>query len=417
MDNDSKIYLQDITKQYLSSDFNGLPICLQNLDNDDRRIIRELIQDGLIDLHFGEIHPNPHIKATSLGSKGEQIKNIESDRYEFACAYPTSAHLGLVVDRSIYDCHPFTLRLALGEPALEFHAFDLDILESYRNDPRYLYTCDDISGNICISDRYYEDAAMREADKILLRGFGFCFDKNSTRAVAAYVRDLSQLSPEHQQKWETRRISGEFCLHPDFLARSWGQFPKGISVFSAFLKEQKLVNKMCERMGKPPLFRKIYVERDRPRYFGFLIRPTRHEYEHFVHSLDRLMSDNLNRKFFRGDVSLEDEIRQNDGRIEIRQKGTIKLLEDWLQRKFRTTYRNPINEMIDTFREVRKQRQKPAHTNSDDEFNQDFLHKQRDIMERAYHAINVLRQIFAQHSSNRDFNFNSHLDELVIRMY
>ncbi len=258
---------------------------------------------------------------------------------------------------------------------------------------------------------------MREADQVLLEDFGFCYDEHLNRAVAVYVRYLSRLSPEHQQIWEARRFSRQFRLHPDFRSRTWGHCPGGISVFSAFLLEQEAVNELSARINGVSLFRETYNNGDRPRHFGFLVRPTRYEYDQFVHTLDRLMSDNLNQSLFRGDIPLEEEIERSDGRIEVRQKGTIRLLKEWLQLRFRTPNRRPIEDMDQTFREVRRQRQGPAHALDNDRFDQAFLHQQRDLMGRAYNAMNVLRQILAKHPANRDFQVDTYLDELEIRMY
>jgi hypothetical protein len=81
---------------------------------------------------------------------------------------------------------PFTLRLALGDGQLEYRPFDLAVLEDYRNDPRYIYQSNDISGWISVHDEHYTSAAMREPDKVMLETFGFCYDDDMNRAVAVF---------------------------------------------------------------------------------------------------------------------------------------------------------------------------------------------------------------------------------------
>ncbi|MBL2669435.1 AAA family ATPase, partial [Klebsiella pneumoniae] len=75
-------------------------------------------------------------------------------------------------------------------------------------------------------------------------------------------------------------------------------------------------------IGKPELFRKDYSD-DMPKEFGFLLRPTLSEFNNFMLLLDKMMSDNINKKFFEGDVELEIEKEREDGKIVVRPKGTI----------------------------------------------------------------------------------------------
>ena len=42
---------------------------------------------------------------------------------------------------------------------------------------------------------------------------------------------------------------------------------------------------------------------------------------------------NINRKFFKNDVAFESDEERSDGKIIVRQKGTIQLLNDWLRNK------------------------------------------------------------------------------------
>ena len=98
----------------------------------------------------------------------------------------------------------------------------------------------------------------------------------------------------------------------------------------------KLINDMATLIGKPPLFRRTY-EHEYPRNFGFLLRPTLAEFNAFVLLLDQLMSDNINKKFFSPELELEQDNVREDGRIEVRQKGTIALLDEWVHHLFSTT--------------------------------------------------------------------------------
>jgi len=124
--------LEKITRQYLESkDFNGLP--LFGFESEKESIIA-LIREGEIEINFGDKHLNPHIKAFELDDKDTQISRIESFGFEYACAYPTRRRLKKVVDINEFKGRPFTLKIALGEPQLNYAVFDLSVLESYRNE-------------------------------------------------------------------------------------------------------------------------------------------------------------------------------------------------------------------------------------------------------------------------------------------
>lgn len=64
------------------------------------------------------------------------------------------------------------------------------------------------------------------------------------------------------------------------------------------------------------------------RKFGFLVRPTHSEFNDFVLMLDKVMSDNINKEFFRDDVASESEEERADGKVVVRAKGTVQMLDD-----------------------------------------------------------------------------------------
>jgi hypothetical protein len=308
----SKKLLTKITDFYLnSSDFNGIPISqllIQDKFAEDKlkTALRMLLRKNKVTFVFGDIHPNPFIKSF----KGEpieiQLEKLESPMFTSACVYPSTEHLKTVISTQDYEGKPFTFRLALGQPSLSFHSFDLSILEFYRSDPGYYYDCDDINGMISISDNYYQSIEISDRDKILLQTFGFSYDEKFNRAVAVFLKYLSDLSPEHQQIWNAKILKDEnYKLHPDYFKPSiLGEFPNGLCIFQAVIKEQEIINDMCRLMKREPLFRNEYTYSSQPKNFGFLIRPTLNEFNSFIHVLDKMLSDNINRKFFENDIDL-----------------------------------------------------------------------------------------------------------------
>jgi hypothetical protein len=79
-------------------------------------------------------------------------------------------------------------------------------------------------------------------------------------------------------------------------AASWVSGRKVVTV-SGLLGEMEQINELARLMGKPPLFREMYQDDKRPRGFGYLIRPTAREFTSFVGLLDKMLSDNINRRF------------------------------------------------------------------------------------------------------------------------
>jgi hypothetical protein len=393
--------LEKITKQYLGSrDFNGLP--LSSFESEKENIVA-LVREGKIEINFGDKHPNPHIKAFELDDKDTQILKIESMGFEYACAYPTKQHLKKVVNVDDFKDRPFTLKIALGEPQLNYAVFDLSVLESYRNDPRYTYSIDDIGGSISLYDEYYQSPQMKPSDAIVLQSFGFCYEKTTmNRAVAVFYTYLADLTPEHQQVWNSKILTGEYFLHPDYARRSEGYFHEKESMFFAFIEELNTINEFSKLMGRPILFHESYRE-NRPREFGFLIRPTLKEFNSFVHLLDKMISENINKDFFQHDIPYETETRRTDGKVIVQEKGTIALLKEWLDKKVFLQDPKPAEKMIQTFLKIRRIRMKPAHKVDEDKFEQEYFKKQRELMIEAYSAIRTLRLIFANHPKTKSY--------------
>lgn len=412
-----ELILREITDRYLTSgDFNGTP--LQLLANELKipwdgfaQDAAELIQEGKLRVVFADTDINPHI--LRLGCEPVQIQLEKLPTADLhACGYPASEHLENVVNRQDYEGKPFTLSLALGAPQLSYKAFDLSVLEFYRNDPRYEYTTDDIHGQISLTNEYYDSNHMPESDRIFLDTFGFCYDEFLNRAVAVYVRYISDLSPEHQQIWKAKELQGDYKLHPDYyrntIVGDWGE---RIPIFEAFIMELQIINQMAGAMDRPPLFRVDFTQQSRPREFSFLVRPTLKEYNDFVHLLDKLLSDNISKDFFMSEIPDEyDEVRQ-DGKIIVRYKNTIAILNEWGHSRFRTSDWEPFDTLIKTLHDIRQQRQKPAHAINKNVFDQQYIHRQRELMIAAYDAVRTIRLMFAKHRKCINIEINETLFE------
>ncbi len=166
---------------YLQSpDFNGIPIgdLAHRVDatcDQVSELLRQLVHDDEITV-LGASSGNSHILRTGIPDNTRQLETLESPDIHHTCIYVRPDALAEFVADDLYAAEPYKRELALGAVQLSFRAFDLMVLEHYRNDPRYRYQNSDIDGRICISDDYYESTDMAESDKVLLQTFGFAYD-------------------------------------------------------------------------------------------------------------------------------------------------------------------------------------------------------------------------------------------------
>ena len=92
----------------------------------------------------------------------------------------------------------------------------------------------------------------------------------------------------------------------------------------------------------------------------------------------------------------------------------IQILEDWLRAKFTTDDWSGIEEMFRTLRHVRSLRQKPAHAIRENEFDQRYVHEQRELMRSVYRAVKTLRVVLGLHPNAAGVIVNRHLEEGLI---
>lgn len=412
--------VERVAKEYLESpDFNGYRFG----GGDDpklsgvelRAFLTELIRNDQICVRLSKFHLNPMIRRRPDFPADHQIAMLHDsplDESEFIVLYPTAGVLRKAVDPEKFKDRPFSLMLARGGAQLEYRTFDLLVLETYRNDPRYFYEVDDMFGVISVSDAFYKSAKIKESDRAVLQTFGFAYNDQEERAVAVYLRYLHDLTPEHQQIWHARMTDGGYRVHPDYhRATVVGEWALSFPILKAFCMELQHINAMCALMKRPPLFRNDLGASGKPRGFSLLIRPTAEEYYKFVLLLDKAMSDNINGDFFQDEVPRDEEITRKDGRIEVRQIGTIRRLEAWLKKKFRTPDPAPLDEMLETFRKVRQLRQNPAHNISEDVFDQKYFKMQRHLVIEAYKAVQMIRMIFANHPACAQYEIEDVLSE------
>lgn len=401
-----------VTQKYLQSgDFNGFPVSLLRDTATQKDDILSLIELRTLDLVRGdEGHENPHIKAFPAYPAEIQLQKVTEKGLAHSCLYPTPEVLAAELNPAHYADSPYSLELALGAAQLEFRPFSLVSLEYYRNDPRFHYHVDDIHGSIVYDDAYFDHTAPA-TDRLVMSRFGFCHSQpDLKRAVAVLLRDLHKLEPEQQQHWKRHQLTGEFMLHPGFQESILGHWGSAVSIFDAFLEEKNQINIMSKLMGREPLFRTANKAHDRPDGFGFLIRPTQKELRNFTLLLDQLLSDDLNAEFFH-EIEKVRRGTGTDGRPMTERKGTIQLLQEWLERFVRLSDPEPTDTLLRTLRRIRQLRQKPAHKVEKDVFDDKFFEDQRQLIMDAYEAVRLIRLILQNHRAVRDHEVPNWLRE------
>jgi len=376
--------------------------------------LEPLIEEQRITVRCDEVDTNPFIKRMADLPPDREVARLNEWRGGILIAYPTQKEMATRIRHEDFVVRPFTLEMALGAARLDFRAFDLGVLEQYRNDPRYYYQVSDTHGSIWV----HHEHGMKESDKVFLEHFGFAYDDSMNRAVAAFLTDLRKLSPEHQRIWEARRLDGKYKLHPIF----WKTQVKGIwvnesVVTDAILWEMHLINEYSKKMGRPSFFHQTFWETERPRNCCFLIRPTAKEFMEFCQTLDKMMSENINRKFFRGEIPVRHETVREDGKVEVTTRGTIALLKEWLLKNWHPKDPAAFESGFSIFKEVRDLRNPQAHKLIDDTFDQKYLAEQRMLLTRVYEMIHALRFILGSHprvKSHVKDDDGPEIDEILI---
>ena len=162
--------LQKIVERYLSSpDFNGLPFDSSSELVESLPALADLLRSGLLEIVSEADFPNPHIRPwPSRRTVDEQLADLDTAAQGTGrvCLYPTAAALSELLPPDLHRDQPYRRQLAAGCGQLELAYFSFDVLELYRNDPRYRFEYWDFGVNLGASDSAYESAEEPERDNI-----------------------------------------------------------------------------------------------------------------------------------------------------------------------------------------------------------------------------------------------------------
>jgi hypothetical protein len=405
--------LKQVVRFYLDSgDFNGIGLrrLLETHGPDALEIVKILVQKQTLEVISGS-WDLPYIKRMPVPAISKQLEVLQPPRTEDVCVYPATKYMKRALPRNCFQNRPFTRLLALGHPQLEPMFFELGVLYRYQSDPRYSFEFRDLAGHIVITDKYYRSREMPVSDKVLIEHFGLGSNPKGERVAVVFLRYLSPLTARHQQHWDSHRVKANCKVESNYYLRSiCGQWTDGISVYAALLKEILHINKMCDLIGLPHLFIRDFSD-DPPKGFGLLMKPTSEEYFAFVHTLDKLISENLNPRFFEAQgLSLN-----NDETNE--RKGTLSLLKDWLTKRIRLEDADGPAKIVAPLRQVRKERQPRAHSVVPDDFSRKYQRRKQELIKDVYISISNVRILFQTHPDARNYEFPESLDPKNIVSY
>jgi hypothetical protein len=409
-----------VADHYLrSDDFNGIPLSeLYRRGNESTPSeLQDLIREGILEIVSSKWDPNPHIKRLPSMPREKQLATIRRPGQQLVCVYPSPSYLeGLGEGLDDAD-RPFTTRLRKGEPQLQPTFFEPSVLERYHSDPRYEFEVHNFGGHIAISGDYYESDQMPGRDKVIIQSFGYGRTEHDQPVVVVFLRYLSRLTSEHQKHWQGHQAPGSCRINSDYRNASvLGNWGEGLSIYEAFLEEFFHVNEICGLMGRPPLFRDTF-RANRPRGFGPLLRPTRRNCEDFIHLLDKMLSENIDRQFFVGvGLRLEEQISRASGGIESRPKGSVRLLTEWLKKSVHFSDPTLIDYALGPMKWIRKLRRNPAHKIQDDRFDTRYYKLQERILIRGYRALQCLRLILSSHPTANGYRVSAALEQEKIAL-
>lgn len=304
---------------------------------------------------------------------------------------------------TVEDVGIYTKQLRLGGSQIELLFFDRQALDRYRQDPRFRVVEAEPSGRLHLIDKFYDSPETPDNDHVGIQSLGTAYAPDGHPVVAVILWDLGRLSIKHQNHWASHEVREVCVIDADFVAQEFeAEDIDRVSPYVAFVQELVEINILCELMGKKPLFRNTY-EGQLPQNFAPITKPSWAEYGQFIHLLDKMMSDNLSNDFFRGKFELKQRETIAPGEVRVSNKGTIALLGEYLEKSWKIHTPKAKEDILATFRQIRKERQEPAHAVTNDLYDPAVVDKQRELIMKAYDAVRTLRLLFMNHRSARAY--------------
>ncbi|MDQ0678865.1 hypothetical protein QFZ30_002247 [Arthrobacter pascens] len=397
--------LKKVKRRYMESrDFNGLHVSTTRNSGDEIETAIELVVAGLIEVvgpsDYMNIHIRPWPSRRTVAQQIEELRGLSDDDYG-VCLYPKARALKRLKLPKKFEDAPFARAMARGRSTLELAFFSPDVLEGYRNDARFRFGMSDFGINFWLSDEAYDNKDEPKKDKVGLMHLGFAYDMRQydpevadapiVRRVAAFYGDLDDLTPEHQQRWASFQVDLEgIDPHPVWYGSQMGHWPEGMGPFARLAQELKAISDLFENVWGARLFRSHELPED----FGWILRADQREWDHFIHSFDKLLSDNIDGAAL--DKAKVPHVNERGDRL-----GTLGRLELFMTMNH--VKADAVKWALKPLRAIRAARQKPAHALRTNVTDHTFIRKQRDLLHDVDEVLINIRQWLSSHPQNRDW--------------
>lgn len=327
-----------------------------------------------------------------------EIMDSKSNRYSQyqECIYPSNSFL--LKYRDVSNMPPYNKYLALGGAHLQPLFFDLNVINTYLDDPRYKLKLRDYHGSL--SYELTNNTKIDDAGFYELKSFGLGYDENGIHVIVAFPRYLRCLSHSQQNIWEAHEITKPCkVIKPywDNVMHGCWAFP--LSLASGILNEREYINNLWKAIFDDNLFLNEYSIEDLPAYFSFLFIPTSRALGKFIHLMDKLFSDQLNTKHLRNLLTNGNEefpcvTEKFEPNI-----GSLTALQLWIDNIYNLRSGENIGiEIISPFKKIRKLRQPEAHKiDVSDTYDVSIYTKHTEILQEVYDTLVKLRIILISH--------------------
>ncbi len=382
-----KKLLEQVVNYYLASpDFNGIPIYqIKDYNAED---MKSLISDGDVEAIYQTL--NPHIKYfNKTRPVDEQIQHTDSTCQD-VCFYPTPHALKSIKK---IETKPYTKLLQSGWGQFEVRFFDVEVLEQYFNDPKYIIYDMGYRGSISLRDEY--------EDGDLIQDYGMAYPASFKtggeidRAVAVFIHDLARLSEKAQMKWKSREIEEQeaWFVNGSFTKNLiYGEWVNKAWIYDALLKEQVIINQYCDAIGIQHIFTKTWDADEwvRPEGYRTILFPTQKNYYEFVTVLEKMVCNNMPIEPFTQAQVYTKPVTHEE------REGNLSVLGKWLK----TNGRDPQvvdKTIVKPLKELRNIRQEPAHRFYSNQYDKSVYKKQNELIEKVFWGIHCLRIMLSSH--------------------
>lgn len=299
--------------------------------------------------------------------------------------------------------------------------FDIQVLERYFENPKYLLYYSDYRGSIVIDNEHVSDDSERLE---YLKDFGLAYKKGDfyDRAIVTFAGDLIKLPSKMQSHFYSYYLENQEDYFPNegFVKNLiLGEWVENISIYQALTMEIHYINEMCAAIGIPNMFLKEFPSdtssfNEKPSDFHVLLMPTEKKYYDFVITLAKMITDNLNINTFLTSACLISQVERKDDKG--KDKGSVTLLVEWLTKNVKLA--NIKKDINDPLRDLISERQTPAHRIIENKYDKNYWKKQNEFMQKVYVAVRNIRLLMANHPMCKQVEIPDYLyDGKHIRSY